>query len=156
MDPAFEKQRAPLRLMSWCTCSVPYELRQTLYRLSTLCAKHSTTPELLLEEANRVAASAEWGPSQTASDPKSYLPCQWTGVDQLSWCRWQLPTRATFCDGSLHVGLLSPANITSWQRRCRRHWDTSSPWPDGNEISLYPKRWRSICIVSWIMVATSL
>ena len=49
--PAYEKQRAPLRLMSWCTYSVPDNLRQTLYRLSTLCAHHTTTPALLLAEA---------------------------------------------------------------------------------------------------------
>ena len=57
--PAFEKQRAPLRLMSWCTYSVPDDLRQTLYRLRTLCAKHTTTPVLMLEEANRAGLQAQ-------------------------------------------------------------------------------------------------
>ena len=45
---AYKKQRASLRLMSWCTYSVPDNLRQTLYWLSTLCARHTTTPALLL------------------------------------------------------------------------------------------------------------
>ena len=57
--PAYEKQRAPLRLMSWCTYSVPDNLRQTLYRLSTLCARHTTTPALLLAEANRIGLQAQ-------------------------------------------------------------------------------------------------
>ena len=54
-----KKQRAPLRLMLWCTYSVPDDLRQTLYRLSTLCAKHTTTPALMLEEANRAGLQAQ-------------------------------------------------------------------------------------------------
>ena len=45
--------------MSWCTYSVPDDLRQTLYRLSTLSAKHTTTPALLLEEANRIGPQAQ-------------------------------------------------------------------------------------------------
>ena len=57
--PVFEKQRAPLRLMSWCTYSVPDDLRQTLYRLSTLCASHTTTPAMMLEEANRAGLQAQ-------------------------------------------------------------------------------------------------
>ena len=57
--PAYEKQRAPLRLMSWCTYSVPDDLRQTLYRLSILSAKDTTIPALLLEEANRIGLQAQ-------------------------------------------------------------------------------------------------
>ena len=45
--------------MSWCTYSVPDDLRQTLYRLSTLSGQHTTTPALLLEEANRVGLQAQ-------------------------------------------------------------------------------------------------
>ena len=45
--------------MSWRTYSVPDNLRQTLYRLSTLCAHHTTTPALLLAEANRIGLHAE-------------------------------------------------------------------------------------------------
>ena len=57
--PTCEKQRVPLRLMSWCTYSVPDNLRQTLYRLSTLCVHHTTTPAVLLAEANRIGLNAE-------------------------------------------------------------------------------------------------
>ena len=66
--PVFEKQRAPLWLMSWCTYSVPDELRQTLYRLSTLRASHTTTPHMLLEAANRSGLQA-----QTAEQVKQHL-----------------------------------------------------------------------------------
>ena len=57
--PVFEKQRAPLRLMSWCTYSVTDEIRQTLYRLSTLCASHTTTTEMLLDTASRTGLQAQ-------------------------------------------------------------------------------------------------
>ena len=56
--PEFKKQRAPLRLMLWCTYSVPNDVRQTLYRLSALCASH-TTPAMLLEKANRAGVQAQ-------------------------------------------------------------------------------------------------
>ena len=66
--PVFEKQRAPLRLMSWCTYSVPDDLRQNLYRLSTLCASRTTTPAMMLEEANRAGLQA-----QTEDNVKQHL-----------------------------------------------------------------------------------
>ena len=118
--PAFEKQRAPLRLMSWCTYSVPDDLRQTLYRLSTLCAQHTTTPVLRLEEANRAGLQAQ-NEDQVKQRLIRSLIChsQWTGIEQLSWCRWQLPSRATSGDGSVYVGLLSPTDIAPRQGHCR-------------------------------------
>ena len=66
--PVFKKQRAPLRLTSWRTYSVPDDLRQTLYRLSTLCASHTTTPSMLLEAANRSGLQA-----QTEDQVKQHL-----------------------------------------------------------------------------------
>ena len=118
--PAFEKQRAPLRLMSWCTYSVPDDLRQTLYRLNTLCAKHTTTPVLMLEEANRAGLQAQ-NEDQVKQHLIQSLICHANGRELANYHG----VVGSFLRGLplsmvvyMHVGLLSPTDPASRQRHC--------------------------------------
>ena len=65
--PLFEKQKAPLRLLSWCTYRMPDSSKYLLQALSARCGEPTTTDELLvsiahsgLPHVNTVPALKEW------------------------------------------------------------------------------------------------
>ena len=65
--PLYEKQKAPLRLMSWCTYRMPDSSKSLLQTLSARCGEPTTTDELLvsiahsgLPQVNTVLALKQW------------------------------------------------------------------------------------------------
>ena len=65
--PLYEKQKAPLRLMSWCTYRMPDSSKYLLQTLSARCGDPTTTDELLvsiahsgLPQVNTVLALKQW------------------------------------------------------------------------------------------------
>ena len=65
--PLFEKQKAPLRLMSWCTYRMPDSSKYLLQTLSARCGEPTTTDDLLvsiahsgLPHVDTVLALKEW------------------------------------------------------------------------------------------------
>ena len=82
--PLFEKQKAPLRLMSWCTDRMPEASKELLQILSARCGDPTTTDEQLLAVAqaglpnvDTVLRLKQWLLTQ--------LLCRWEGPSKLLW-----------------------------------------------------------------------
>ena len=113
--PLFEKQKAPLRLMSWCTYRMSDSSKYLLQTLSARCGEPATTDELLVSIAHSglphvetVLALKQWLLHQ--------LLCQVDGRVLPNYCgvlgEFLLDASAS---NYIHVGLLPAATATMGQ-----------------------------------------